>query len=45
MRSDMNLRKHWVDLLGGLPASSKRPTEQRVHHIGGARCLVVDQTE
>jgi hypothetical protein len=26
----------------GLSASSKRHAEQQVHHIGGARCLVVD---
>ena len=25
----------------GLPASSKGPAEQQVHHIGGARYLVV----
>jgi hypothetical protein len=28
----------------GLPASSKEPAEQQIHHIGGARYLVVDQS-
>jgi len=28
----------------GLPASSKGPTEQQIHRIGGTRYLVVDQT-
>ena len=28
----------------GLPASSKGPAEQRMHHIGGVRYLAVDQT-
>src|SRR5277367_4696530 len=28
----------------GLPASSKGPAEQQIHHIGGVRYLAVDQT-
>jgi hypothetical protein len=28
----------------GLPASSKGPAEQQIHHIGGMRYLAVDQT-
>src|SRR5271168_1810053 len=28
----------------GLLASSKGPAEQQIHHIGGVRCLAVDQT-
>ncbi len=28
----------------GLPASSRGPAEQQIHHIGGTRYLVVDQT-
>jgi hypothetical protein len=31
-------------VLGVLPASSKEPAEQQVHHIRGARYLVVDQS-
>jgi hypothetical protein len=28
----------------GLPASSREPAEQQIHHIRGARYLAVDQT-
>jgi hypothetical protein len=28
----------------GLPASSKGPTEQQIHHIRGERYLVVDES-
>src|SRR3954451_23625693 len=28
----------------GLPASSKGPAEQQIHHTGGVRYLAVDQT-